>query len=580
VALTGDLSETPFTDLVQFYCQRRETVALVVRTSRGEGTFFIQNGDVVDAHLGGQRGLDAIRIAMRLRDGTFRVDKNAVCPSRAIHEPWTKVLLEEAWREDEANRDVEDALAGLDDKEAVVTSERKPTPARPTPGAMRAPTGRIQLPSPPPMMAPAKNHRGALLLGVVAALALGGPGVLLLRSHWSGEGPMGIGGVKDGVKVASVVQPLAQPAAAAQGDLLFGMSSPLTGPSKELGRAMKTGVEVAFAAANEAGGVHGRRLQLIALDDGYEPTRTVGVMKELAEQRRVFGFIGNVGTPTAAVAVPFAVERRMLFFGPFTGAPLLRKDPPDRYVFNYRASYAEETAAMVRHLVDVKRIKPMDIAVFAQQDSYGDAGFEGVARAMRRYGRDPSKILRLGYQRNTADVTDAVSELGKHANVRAVVSVATYKAAAKLIEKMRDKGSEIIFTNVSFVGSTALAEELAALGPRFSQGAMVTQVVPLPQSSATAVLRYQDQLRKYAPGEKPDFVSLEGYLAGTLLVEGLKRAQALETEKVIDALEGIRGLDLGTGASLSFGMSEHQASHKVWGTMLDEKGVFQNFQLD
>jgi branched-chain amino acid transport system substrate-binding protein len=578
VALTGDLSETPFTDLVQFYCQRRETVALVVRTSRGEGTFFIQNGDVIDAHLGKHRGLDAIRTAMRLRDGTFRVDKNAVCPARAIHEPWTKVLLEEAWREDEANRDVEDVLAGLD-KEAVVTSDRKPTPARPTPGTMRPPTGRVPMPPQPPMVAPTKNHRGALLLGVVAALALGGPGVLLLRSYWSGEGAAGIGG-KEGVKVASVTQQSGQSAAAVQGDLLFGMAAPLTGPSKELGRAMKTGVEVAFAAANDAGGVRGRRLQLVALDDGYEPTRTVGVMKELAEQRHVFGFIGNVGTPTAAVAVPFAVEHKMLFFGPFTGAPLLRKDPPDRYVFNYRASYAEETAAIVKHLVDVKRIKPADIAVFAQQDSYGDAGFEGVARAMRRYGRDSSKILRFGYQRNTADVTDAVAELGKHTNVRAVVCVATYKAAAKLIEKTRDKASDIIFTNVSFVGSTALAEELAALGPKFAQGAVVTQVVPLPQSSATAVLKYQDALRKYAPGEKPDFVSLEGYLAGTLLVEGLKRAQVLETEKVIDALESIRALDLGTGASLSFGMSEHQASHKVWGTVLDDKGVFQTFQLD
>ena len=576
MALTGDLSETPFTDLVQFYCQRRETVALVVRTARGEGTFFIQNGDVVDAHLGSQRGLDAIRTAMKLRDGTFRVDKNAVCPARAIHEPWTKVLLEEAWREDEANRDVEDALAGLD-KEEVVTSERKPTPPRPTPGATRLPTGRVPMPpQSPPMVAPAKNHRGALLLGVVAALALGGPGVILLRSHWSGEGTSGIGGLK----VASVVQPSGQPAPVVQGDLLFGMASPLTGPSKELGRAMRTGVEVAFAAANEAGGVHGRKLQLVALDDGYEPTRTVGVMKELAEQRKVFGFIGNVGTPTAAVAVPYAVEHKMLFFGPFTGAPLLRKDPPDRYVFNYRASYAEETAAIVKHLVDVKRIKPTDIAVFAQQDSFGDAGFEGVARAMRRYGRDSSKILRLGYQRNTADVSDAMNELLKHSNIRAVVCVATYKAAAKLIEKMRDKASDIVFTNVSFVGSTALAEELAALGPKFSQGAVVTQVVPLPQSSASAVLKYQDLLKKYAPGEKPDFVSLEGYLAGTLLVEGLKKATALDTEKVIDALESIRGLDLGTGASLSFGMSEHQASHKVWGTMLDEKGIFQTFQLD
>jgi ABC-type branched-subunit amino acid transport system substrate-binding protein len=576
VALTGDLSETPFTDLVQFYCQRRETVALIVETSRGEGTFWIDNGDLVDARLGKHRGLDAIRTAMKLRDGTFRVDKNAVCPSRAIFEPWTKVLLEEAWREDEANRDVEDMLAGLD-KEAVVTSDRKPTPPRPTPGSMRPPMARpaMQPPAPPP----AKNHRGALLLGVVAVLALGGPGVLLLKSHWMSDLGQDANG-KDGVKVASVVQPSAQPAPVAQPDLLFGMSAPLTGPAKELGRMMKTGVEVAFAAVNEAGGVRSRKLKLLALDDGYEPTRTLAVMKELAEQKHVFGFIGNVGTPTAVVAVPYAVEHRMLFFGPFTGAPLLRKDPPDRYVFNYRASYAEETAATVRHLVEVKRIKPHDIAVFAQADAYGDAGFEGVARVMRRYGRDQTKILRLAYQRNTSDVGEAVTELSKHSNIRAVVCVATYKAAAKLIEKMREKSSDIIFTNVSFVGSNALAEELASLGPRFAQGAIVTQVVPLPQSSASAVLRYQDLLRKFAPGEKPDFVSLEGYLAGTLLVEGLKRATSLDTEKVIDALESIRNLDLGTGASLSFGMSEHQASHKVWGTMLDDKGVFQTFQLD
>jgi branched-chain amino acid transport system substrate-binding protein len=576
VALTGDLSETPFTDLVQFYCQRRETVALIVQTSRGEGTFWIADGELVDARLGKHRGLDAIRTAMKLSDGTFRVDKNAVCPARVIFEPWTKVLLEEAWREDEANRDVEDALAGLD-KEAVVTTDRKLTPPRPTPGQVRPPMARPPI---PPPAAPANNHRGALLLGVVAVLALGGPGVLLLRSHWLSNGGGDAGGGTDSVKLASVVQSSSQPAPVVHGDLVFGMAAPLTGPSKELGRAMKTGVEVAFAAANESGGIHGRQLKLIALDDGYEPSRTVGVMKELAEQRRVFGFIGNVGTPTAAIAVPYAVEHKMLFFGPFTGAPLLRKDPPDRYVFNYRASYAEETAAIVKHLVDIKRIRPADIAVFAQADSYGDAGFEGVSRAMRRYGRDPSKIVRLGYQRNTADVADAVNELLKHSNIRAVVCVATYKAAAKLIEKMRDKGSDIVFTNVSFVGSNALAEELAALGPKFAQGAIVTQVVPLPSSSASAVLRYQELLRKYAPGERPDFVSLEGYLAGTLLTEGLRRAASLDTERVIDALESIRGLDLGTGASLSFGMSEHQASHKVWGTMLDDKGLFQTFQLD
>src|SRR5256884_8261808 len=118
--------------------------------------------------------------------------------------------------------------------------------------------------------------------------------------------------------------------------------------------------------------------------------RAAETMKELYEKQQVFGFVGNVGTPTAVVALPYALERRMLFFGAFTGAGLLRRDPPDRYVFNYRASYAEETDAVVRYLVNVRRLRPEQIVVFAQQDSYGDAGFEGVAKAMRtlRPGRD------------------------------------------------------------------------------------------------------------------------------------------------------------------------------------------------
>ena len=152
-------------------------------------------------------------------------------------------------------------------------------------------------------------------------------------------------------------------------------------------------------------------LRLIAADDGYEPTRTLDAMKQLYEKDQVFGFIGNVGTPTAAVAVPYALERRTLFFGAFTGANILRNDPPDRYVFNYRASYAEETDAVVRYLVKLRRLQPRQIAVFAQQDSYGDAGFAGVAKAFRALGVNDGAIVRLNYKRNTVDVDDAVNQL-------------------------------------------------------------------------------------------------------------------------------------------------------------------------
>jgi hypothetical protein len=142
-----------------------------------------------------------------------------------------------------------------------------------------------------------------------------------------------------------------------ENEIRFGISAPFSGPAKELGQNMKLGIDAAFNVVNTTGGVNGRQLRLVAADDGYEPTRTAETMKQLYEQDRVFGVVGNVGTPTAMVALPYALDHRMLFYGAFTGANLLRSDPPDRYVFNYRASYAEETDAVVRYLVKVRRLK-------------------------------------------------------------------------------------------------------------------------------------------------------------------------------------------------------------------------------
>ena len=365
-------------------------------------------------------------------------------------------------------------------------------------------------------------------------------------------------------------------------EIRFGIAAPFSGSARELGRQMKLGIDTAFNRINDGGGVDGRMLKLYAADDGYEPGRTVEAMKQLYEKDQVFGIIGNVGTPTAAVAVPYALERRMLFFGAFTGSNILRNDPPDRYVFNYRASYAEETDAVVRYLVKLRKLQPRQIAVFAQQDSYGDAGFAGVAKAFRALGISDSAIVRLNYARNTVDVDDAVNQLKlQKPAIKAVVMVATYRAAARFIEKTRDLYPAMIYSNVSFVGSTALADELKLLGPRYASGVIVTQVVPAVAGYSSAVLEYKNALAKYFPGEAPDYVSLEGYVAASVLIQAIKRTGGqLDTEKLIDTLETTRALDLGLGTSLGFGRSEHQASHKIWGTALDETGKYQPLELE
>ena len=365
-------------------------------------------------------------------------------------------------------------------------------------------------------------------------------------------------------------------------EILFGMAAPLSGASRELGRQMKIGVETAFNQINSAGGVNGRLLRLVAADDGYEPQKTADAMQLLYDKEKVFGFIGNVGTPTAAVALPFALDHRALFFGAFSGASLLRRDPPDRYVFNYRASYAEETNAVVHYLVKVRRIQPKEIVVFAQQDSYGDSGYAGVQKAVRSLPGNNPDVVRLNYKRNTIDVQEAVDWLRAYkGQIKAVVMIASYRAAAKFIEKTRDLYPSMIYTNVSFVGSTALADELMLLGPRYATGVIVTQVVPAINSYATIVLKYKEALVKYFPGESPDYVSFEGYVDASILAEAAKRVgRDIDTEKLVEELERMHDFDLGLGAPVTFTPNDHQGSHRVSGTLLDETGHYQPIDLE
>jgi ABC-type branched-subunit amino acid transport system substrate-binding protein len=159
--------------------------------------------------------------------------------------------------------------------------------------------------------------------------------------------------------------------------------------------------------------------------------------------------------------------------------------------------------------------------------------------------------------------------------------VPTYRQASVFIKRVRDQGLNPIFTSVSFVDSNAFAEALRELGPQYADGVIVTQVVPFFGSGATAVLEYRERLARYFPAEPPGFVSLEGYIVARVLCVGLEKAGPdLSTEGLVDALETIQGLDFGIGTKISFGPSEHQASHKVWAVTLDYQGQFRNLELD
>jgi ABC-type branched-subunit amino acid transport system substrate-binding protein len=363
--------------------------------------------------------------------------------------------------------------------------------------------------------------------------------------------------------------------------LVLGMVASFTGSNKERGRAMRVGWDTAIAEVNEAGGIHGRRLKLVAYDDGYDPARTGPAMKEVVEGQGAFAVVGNVGTATSAVAVPYAAEKDAVFFGALSGADLLRKTPPDRHVFNFRASLAAEAAAAVRYLVDVRRLPAKRIAVLSQDDDFGRSGQRGALSQLEKYGVLPDEVLKLSYPRNTADVREAIAKLRERAaDVDAVVMTATYKPAATFVRKTKDAKLNLFYTTVS-ADSNGLAEELVLSGEGYTDRVLLTQVVPVPISGATTLMRYRRELERRAPGEKPGSTSLEAWIGAQIFLEALKRAgRDLDTAKLVAALEGIQGWDIGIGGPITFGPADHQGSDMVFGWLLQPDGTYRQVELD
>jgi ABC-type branched-subunit amino acid transport system substrate-binding protein len=364
----------------------------------------------------------------------------------------------------------------------------------------------------------------------------------------------------------------AAPALGEDAPIRIGMSGALSGPARELGEGMRKGIEAYFARVNDQGGVEGRRLSLVALDDAYEPARTGSNMRQLIDQEQVFAVLGNPGTSTATVAVPIANEKHVPLFGASTGAGLLRKTPPDRYVINLRASYAQETAEMIHGLVTELGLRPEQLAFFTQDDAYGDSGYDGAIAALKRLGyQDAERLPHARYPHNTLDVEAGLSRLlDPSVNPRAIIMVGASKPCAKLIRLAKHQGLRALFVNVSFVLGDSLNRELGADG----ENVVVTQVVPPYDSDLPVVREYRAALR----AEDISFISLEGFIAAKALVEGLRRSGAHATREIfIDALEQGAAIDLGVGQTFQLGKTRHQISDRVWPTVI-KHGRFEPLQ--
>ena len=354
---------------------------------------------------------------------------------------------------------------------------------------------------------------------------------------------------------------LAAPAFAQSRSILIGQSAALTGPAAQLGLQFQHGARLAFDRANARGGVNGRAIEWRTLDDGYEPARCEANTRALLGDD-VLALFGYVGTPTSLVALPLATAARTPFIAPFTGAQALR-DPFNRYAFHLRASYFDETARIVNQVTQVGMKR---VAVFHQNDSYGQAGLEGVTRALK--AQQLEAVATGTVERNATEVAAALAKImpGKP---EAIVQISAYKSCAAFVLAARLAGYTGQFYNVSFVGTQALADELGAE----ARGVVVSQVMPYPFAPLIPLTNeFLTAASAATTKVVANYSSIEGYIAGRVLLEGLRRAGSAPTrEGLIAGLESMQNFDLG-GFGVDFNPRKRVGSSFVDLTILDGTG--------
>ncbi|WP_426408635.1 ABC transporter substrate-binding protein [Bradyrhizobium ganzhouense] len=347
--------------------------------------------------------------------------------------------------------------------------------------------------------------------------------------------------------------------------ILFGQAAALEGPSSVLGQRMRQGIVAAFTEINAKGGVHGRKLQLISRDDGYDPDRSLVQTLRLIEDDKVFALIGAVGTATAMATIPITNARDVPFIGPLSGAELLR-DLELTNVVNIRPSYGAEAETLIKHLTEDRHFTR--IAIFYQDDSFGRDGLTGVKTALAKRGLE---LAAEGtFERNTR-VVGAAWRTIKRAEPEAIVMVGTYGPSAEFIKLARRSGVSPTFVNISFVGATALAKELGPDG----EGVVVAQVVPFPwDRSIKLVADYQAAQKAFDPTLTPDFVSLEGYLSARLAAAALEKAGPNPTRAgLLRAINDTGRFDI-SGSIVTVGVRAIEAPPKVFLTVIQKDGSF------
>ena len=350
--------------------------------------------------------------------------------------------------------------------------------------------------------------------------------------------------------------------ALAQSTVRVGQSLPLTGALAELGTEYRDGINAYFSAVNAKGGVNGKKLELVTLDDAYVVEKTVENTKKLIEKENVFALVGMFGSANYAAALPIINQAQIPSLAPYSGSDSLRTQESPT-TFWLRASYGAEAEKIVDHLTTLGVTK---IAVFYQDDAFGKSGLAGVEKALEK--RKLKVVASAAFDKASNDVRPAVKTISA-ADPQGVVMVSTYKPTAAFVKEMRATGKHTQYFALSVVGLKTMQAEL---GPT-AVGIAIAQVVPYPNSGTSPLIReFLGMPAEFMPKSGPTYTALEGYMAGKIFVEGLRRAGPQATrEKFLDSMNAMKGYDLG-GFVVNYSPNDRLGSKFVEVTIIGSSG--------
>ena len=343
--------------------------------------------------------------------------------------------------------------------------------------------------------------------------------------------------------------------------ILIGQSGPLSGANKEFGEGIRDGALAYFSTVNAAGGINKRKLELITIDDANDAERSGENGRVLIEEKGVLAVFGYASATLSIPALPHVEKHRVPFVAPFTGAEPMRKFHP--YVYNMRASYADELEKIVDFYASagIQRF-----SILHYDDAVGKENLGAVEAALTKRGLKPMSTSSV--KRNQLELGDAVAGV-VNATPDVVITTTLYRTTADFIKQAKKAGSGAQFASTSFVGASALANELGAQGA----GVVVAQVVP-PRAFVPVVKEYRSAIANQLDKKEYSFTSLEAFISAKVLVEAIRRAGANPTrESLLKALDSIRNFDVG-GYVVDFSPSNHNGSKFVELTVINTAGRF------